>query len=161
MIGWEMVEAIKRVELNNTKEVMQGANFLSLHCDEVTSVDCQSWVNVHGYILRDWKRIPLLFMLDRAVEGGTLDNLTTIIVNVICTYGGLSDQKRAARGRRPTASGRRSPQGSWQSREFVWEIGSDAYTKRIIKTTTKQYGIVSPLFLVLKSGPHNAIWQTL
>ena len=36
--GWAMAEAIERVVLKRTKEVMQVANFFSLSCDEVTSV---------------------------------------------------------------------------------------------------------------------------
>jgi len=38
--GWAMAKAIERVVLKITKEVMQVANFFSLSCDEVTSVDC-------------------------------------------------------------------------------------------------------------------------
>ena len=91
--GWEMAEAIERVVLKKTKEVMQGATFFSLSCDEVTSVDCQSWISVHGYIVRDWKRIHVLLTLERVVEGGIADNLTAVIVNVARAYGGLTEQK--------------------------------------------------------------------
>ena len=68
--GWEMAEAIERVVLKKTKEVMQAATFFNLSCDEVTSVDCQSWISVHGYLVRDWKRIHVLLTLERIVEDG-------------------------------------------------------------------------------------------
>jgi hypothetical protein len=42
--GWDMAEAMERVVLQKTKEVMEAGIFFSLSCDEVTSVDCQSWV---------------------------------------------------------------------------------------------------------------------
>ena len=48
--------------------------------------------HIHGYIVRDRKRIPLLFTPQRVVEGGTTYNLIAIIVNVAQAYGGLFDQ---------------------------------------------------------------------
>ena len=72
---------------------MQVATFFSLSCDEVTSVNYQSWISVHDYVLRDWKRIPLLLTLERVVEGGTTYNLTSVIANVAHAYEGLSKQK--------------------------------------------------------------------
>ena len=42
--GWEMAQAIECVVLNKTKDIMQVTTFFSLSCDEVTSVDCQSWI---------------------------------------------------------------------------------------------------------------------
>lgn len=84
---------MERVVLNATKEVMQSVTFLSFSCDEITSRGCQLWINAHGYIARDWKRIPLFITLERVVEGGTTNNCTTVIVNVVHVYEGLSNQK--------------------------------------------------------------------
>ena len=88
-----MAETIERVVLKRTKEVMQVANSFSLSCDEVTSVDCESWISVHGYIVIDWKRTLVLLTLERVIEGGTTYNLTAVIVNVARAYGGLTEQK--------------------------------------------------------------------
>lgn len=52
-----MVEAIEQMVLHKTKEIVQVATFFNLSCDEVTLVDCQSWISVHGYVVRDWKHI--------------------------------------------------------------------------------------------------------
>ena len=65
-----MAQAIEHVVLNKTKEITQANTFYSLSCDEVTLVDCQSWINVHGYVVRDWKQNLLLLTLERVVEGG-------------------------------------------------------------------------------------------
>lgn len=65
-----MAQAIEHVVLNKTKEITQADTFYSLSCDEVTLVDCQSWINVHGYVVRDWKQNLLLLTLERVVEGG-------------------------------------------------------------------------------------------
>ena len=61
--------------------------------DKATSVDCQSWISVHGYIVVDWKRTPILLTLDRVVEGWEADNLTSIIMNVARSCEGLSEEK--------------------------------------------------------------------
>lgn len=68
---WEMAKAIEYVVLRVIKEVMYNTIIFSLSCDDITSFDCQSWINVHGYIVRDWKCIALLFALKRVVEGRT------------------------------------------------------------------------------------------
>jgi UDP-N-acetyl-D-mannosaminuronic acid transferase (WecB/TagA/CpsF family) len=66
---------------------------LILSCDEITSVDCQSWISVHGYVVIDWKRTHVLLTLERVIEGGTTDNLTVVIVNAARAYGALTEQK--------------------------------------------------------------------
>ena len=91
--GWAMAEAIERVVLKRTKEVMQVANFFSLSCDEVTSVDCQSCISVHDYVVIDWKQMPVFLTLERVIEGGTTDNLIVVIVNAARAYGGLTEKK--------------------------------------------------------------------
>lgn len=73
--GWKMSQTIEHVMLNKTNKIMQVVTFFSLSCDEVTLVDCQSWINAHGYVVRDWKRVLLLLTLERVVEGGTTYNL--------------------------------------------------------------------------------------
>jgi hypothetical protein len=45
-----MTKAIESVVLTKTKEVVQSANHFKLSCDEVTLVDCQSWISIHGCI---------------------------------------------------------------------------------------------------------------
>jgi hypothetical protein len=50
---WEMAQAIGSVVLNKTKEIVQAATFFSLSCNEVTLVYYQSWISVHGDVLRD------------------------------------------------------------------------------------------------------------
>jgi hypothetical protein len=36
------------------KVVVYNIKFISLTCDEVTSMDNASWANVHGYVVQDW-----------------------------------------------------------------------------------------------------------
>ena len=79
--GWAMTEAIERVVMKRTKEVMHVANFFSLSYDEVTSVGSHSWISVPGYVVIDWKRTHVLLTLEKIIEGGTTDTLTDVIVN--------------------------------------------------------------------------------
>jgi hypothetical protein len=48
-----MAKSLYNVVQNRTKVVVSGAKFLSLSCDEVSTVDNQSWISIHGYILVD------------------------------------------------------------------------------------------------------------
>lgn len=72
---------------------MYATNFFRLSGNEVTSINYQFWISVHDYVVVDWKYISIFMTLERAVEGGTAYNLTTIIMNIVCSYGGLLDQK--------------------------------------------------------------------
>jgi hypothetical protein len=56
----------------------------------VTTVDNQSWISIHAYVLVDWERIPLLLSLERLTEGSTSDQITRTIMNVVERDGGLS-----------------------------------------------------------------------
>lgn len=38
----------------------------------------------------DWRCIPILLTLERAVDKGTVDNLKVVIIKVAETYGGLT-----------------------------------------------------------------------
>lgn len=61
--GWGMAKAIECVVLNKIDEIIKKK--ISLSYDEVTSIDCQSRINVHRYIVRDWKPISLILTLER------------------------------------------------------------------------------------------------
>jgi hypothetical protein len=91
--GWEMAESLYTVVQNRTKLVVSGANFISLSCDEVTTVDNQSWISIHAYVLVDWERVPLLLSLERLVEESTAGHVTKVIVNAVVRDGGLTTEE--------------------------------------------------------------------
>jgi hypothetical protein len=41
--------------VNKTKSLVEGARFISLTYDEVATIDQQSWVSIHVYVLEDWQ----------------------------------------------------------------------------------------------------------
>jgi len=58
-----MVEAMHNIVLQAIKECVQKIEFISLNCDEVTTIDNQSWLSMHVHATDLWKRIPLLLNL--------------------------------------------------------------------------------------------------
>jgi hypothetical protein len=59
---------------------MQKPKHLAINYDEVTTIDNQSWCNVHAYVVDDFKRIPLLLNLERVIGGDNVDKLTSLIM---------------------------------------------------------------------------------
>lgn len=89
-----MAEAIKCVLLKQTKKFMQAMHFFSLSCGKVvTCIDFQSWICIHGYVVIDWKHVPILLTLEKVVDGGTTDNLTLVIMRATKTFGGFTTKE--------------------------------------------------------------------
>lgn len=86
-----MAEALYQVVENRTKETLQAANFVSITSDKVTTVDNQSWLCCHGYVVINQKRVPLLLGLLCIVDGCGAKNLMVIILELILSKGGLID----------------------------------------------------------------------
>ena len=70
---------------------MKNARFFSVTCDEVTTLDTQSWISIHGYVCEGWERKPMLLLLERVTDGGGSDNLTKVIVDAVKKYGGVTE----------------------------------------------------------------------
>jgi hypothetical protein len=43
---------------------------------EVITIDNQSWVSIHCYVVKDWCHLPVFFSLEQDTKGGNFDNLT-------------------------------------------------------------------------------------
>jgi hypothetical protein len=80
-----------------TQAVMKEAQFFSVTCDEVTILDTQSWISIHGYVCENWTRKSMLLSLEQVVEGGGADSLTKVIVNAIKTSGGVEEAELTTR----------------------------------------------------------------
>jgi hypothetical protein len=87
--GWSMAEIVHNVVKAATADAVKAANFISISCDEVTSVDNQSWLSLHAYIIKEWSWIPILLSLERVVKGADAGNLTRVIIQALLTVGGL------------------------------------------------------------------------
>ncbi len=85
-----MARIIHHIVMESMKGSIQKAKYIIVNCDEVTIIDNQSWCNVHAHIVDGFKRVPLLLNLERLLGGGTLDNLTILILKSLIEYGGLT-----------------------------------------------------------------------
>jgi hypothetical protein len=69
---------------------IQKAQFISVSHGEVTTIDNQSWISTHVYVVEGWRRLLFLLTLQQVLEGSNVDNLTKVIVVFLLIYGGLS-----------------------------------------------------------------------
>jgi hypothetical protein len=95
--GWEISEAIHRAVELKTKALISSSRCLSLSCDEVTTVDNQSWLSIHAYIVRDFERVPMLLKLERVTDGASAENLTKAILKALADNGSLGTEQIRAR----------------------------------------------------------------
>jgi len=69
---------------------IQKVRLIFISIDEVTTMDFQSWLSIHVYLVDGWKFNPILLTLEQLVNGGTIDNLTKVIMDNVLQYEGLS-----------------------------------------------------------------------
>jgi hypothetical protein len=53
-------------------------------------MDNQSRIYVHVYIIINQRKVPIFFNLEKIVDGGTFDNLTSISICFLVVFGGMS-----------------------------------------------------------------------
>jgi hypothetical protein len=85
-----MAESLFNIVQTKTKEVVSTALYFFITCDEVTTLDNQSWINIHVYTIQDWVRVPMFLCLQCVTEGGDADNITKIILTALTNEGGLT-----------------------------------------------------------------------
>jgi hypothetical protein len=66
-----------------------------LSYDEVTTIDNNSWICVHAYIVDCWTKGPILVCVDRIVDGSSFNNLSEVIMNALLKGEGLTKEKLA------------------------------------------------------------------
>ncbi len=69
-MGWIIDECMHKQVIKRVKEIMASSKYLALFCDEVITIDNQSWISIHSYVVEDCCCIPILFFLKRVIEGG-------------------------------------------------------------------------------------------
>jgi hypothetical protein len=63
--------------------------YVALNCDEMFTIDNQSWLLDHYYVVQNWVRILILISLDKVFEGSNSDNPTKVIRKALIIGGGL------------------------------------------------------------------------
>lgn len=95
--GWELAECLFAQVQLKSKVIMEKSRFFSISCDEVSTLDTQSWISIHGYVCEDWQRKSILLSLERVVGGAGSKSMTKVIVDAIRTHGGVEDKDLRAR----------------------------------------------------------------
>jgi hypothetical protein len=90
--GWEIAKALAHVVSETTKTALKQASFISVSADEVTTIDHESWLSVHAYIIRKgkWSWESLLVMLVRMMEANNAQVVKEAILTVLIWYGGMT-----------------------------------------------------------------------
>jgi hypothetical protein len=71
-----MVKNMHHIAIEFSKVVGQKVSYLSISCDEVSTIHNQFWCNVHVYVVDDFKMMPLSLNLERVIGGSNGNNLT-------------------------------------------------------------------------------------
>ncbi len=67
----------------STRMAMQDARLIAVSCDNVTTINCQSWVKMHVFVVEEWKWILILLSLEQVVNDAFANNLTKLIVDAL------------------------------------------------------------------------------
>ena len=60
---WEIVDALSSVMLSHSRQDIASSNFYALSLDEASALGRTSFLCVHLYILRNWRRTPIFLGL--------------------------------------------------------------------------------------------------
>jgi hypothetical protein len=69
-----------RLVLQAIKVGLQKTLFILVSSDKLTIIDNKSWLSIHLYVIDGWKWVPILFNLQKVLDGETFDNLTKLIM---------------------------------------------------------------------------------
>ncbi len=81
--SWAMVQHMHGIIFKATKPTMGTSQYLSLICDEISTIDNQSWLSIHVYVVQNWLKILIILSLEGVVVGSNAYNLTQVIMQVL------------------------------------------------------------------------------
>jgi hypothetical protein len=58
-------------------------NYVALTCDEVNTMDNESWISIYTYVMQNWAKVPMLFFFRRIVNGVGIINLIVVIMEAL------------------------------------------------------------------------------
>jgi hypothetical protein len=58
---------------------------------------CSSGFNIHIYVMKKWRHILISLTFKKVEMGATLNNIKTMILVAMATYGGLSNNNMSSR----------------------------------------------------------------
>jgi len=61
-----------------------------MSANEITTINNQSWLSMHLYIVEAWKKLPILLNLWKVIDGNTSNTMISMIVESLTKFGGLT-----------------------------------------------------------------------
>ena len=84
--SWLIVEYLHKQVMVKSREVLSATKYLAITCDEVTTVDNQSWISIHAYCVQDFYRQPILISLECLTKGSFATRLAITINNAMINF---------------------------------------------------------------------------
>jgi hypothetical protein len=69
IVGWVLAKFMYMQVQDTIVKAIQSTRFIACSCDEVTTIDNGSWICVHAYMVDSWIKVPILFCVERIVDG--------------------------------------------------------------------------------------------
>jgi hypothetical protein len=75
--------------LKANKEAMSFGAHVALTTNEIINMDNQSWILVHGYVLKYWCQFFILLTIKRIIDGFNFHSLTNVFIYFLVIHGGI------------------------------------------------------------------------
>jgi hypothetical protein len=84
-----MDDCIHNQVLKANKEAMSSSAYVALTTNEVINMDNQSWILIHGYVLKYWCQFVILLTIERIVDDFNFNSLTNVLIYSLVSHGGI------------------------------------------------------------------------
>jgi len=88
--GRVIAQHMHGIILEATQFAIGATQYSSLICDEVSTIDNQSRLLVHVYVVQNWLKLQILLSLECVVARSSVDNLTLILIQALMHQRGLT-----------------------------------------------------------------------
>ncbi len=88
--GRVMAQHMHGIILEATQFAIGATQYLSLICDEVSTIDNQSWLSIRVYVVQNWLKLPIFLAMECVVARSSAYNLTLILMQTLMHQGGLT-----------------------------------------------------------------------
>jgi len=89
-VKWDIAKVTHYIILITTKIIIHCNKVLFISCDEVMTIDNESRVSVHIYLMEDFEHILILLNLENWLVMAHPITLLNVIMNLLLIYGGLT-----------------------------------------------------------------------
>jgi hypothetical protein len=86
-VKWEIAKVMHYIIFITTKVFSHVIKYFLISCDEVMTIDNQSNVSVHIYLMEDFKHILILLNLENWLVMAHPITLPNVIMNLLLIYG--------------------------------------------------------------------------